>query len=146
MQSIYQFQKLELIIIILINYCKHFAFQFAWSNYSLISVMLTACLSMVAEMSWQLSSINDRKTLQVGNFRLDDRPNDKPNSVIKNGVKNLSLSFILNAISMLRLWQVPYKKSDAFLFEIFENICRAMKDYHVTKGKQTQEQVSFNLN
>ena len=36
---------------------------------------------MTEEMGWQLSAIDNKKTVQVGVFRLDDRPGKKPNKV-----------------------------------------------------------------
>ena len=86
-------------------------------------------------MSWQLSSIDDRKTLQVGDFRLDARRNNTPSTVSAH--TDVIKSHSQLPVPIISIAQLPYKKSDAFLFDILENICRAMSDYHVTKGKST---------
>ena len=115
---------------------------YARAKYTLV-LSVAACLCMTEEMGWQLSAIDNKKTVQVADFRLDDRPNQKPNKVWRHELRSVSWSetnIDLNVnmqtvdLSVSKHCQVQYKKSDMYLFEVLELICRAMSDFHVTVG------------
>ena len=42
---------------------------------------ILACMCMTEEMGWQLSAINEKKQVQVGDFRLDSDGTMKTNTV-----------------------------------------------------------------
>ena len=43
----------------------------------LLVCFVTACMAIVDEVTWEISQIDPRKTIQVGSFRIDSQGNQK---------------------------------------------------------------------
>ncbi|WAR00358.1 CNPY2-like protein [Mya arenaria] len=65
------------------------------------------CRAMVDEVSYTISKVDPKQTIQVGSFRVDSRGNQDT-------------------------YKKPYARSEAHLLEIFESLCERFKDYAET--------------
>uniref|UniRef100_A0A1I7ZUK4 DUF3456 domain-containing protein n=1 Tax=Steinernema glaseri TaxID=37863 RepID=A0A1I7ZUK4_9BILA len=74
-----------------------------------------ACMMLVNELEEGINSVDAKKTIQVGSFRVDGKGNQKG------------------------LNEVPFARSDVHLVELMDNVCEKSKDYvtavHPTTGK-----------
>uniref|UniRef100_A0A915CH63 DUF3456 domain-containing protein n=1 Tax=Parascaris univalens TaxID=6257 RepID=A0A915CH63_PARUN len=80
-----------------------------------------ACSLLVTELEANIASVDSRKTIQIGSFRVDPHGN-------QGGLN-----------------KVPFARSEAHIYELLDNICAKSKEYtlvvHPTTGKSVYRRV-----
>ncbi|VDM43464.1 unnamed protein product [Toxocara canis] len=79
------------------------------------SIRISACSLLVNELETGIASVDSKKKIQIGSFRVDPSGN-------QDGLN-----------------EVPYARSEAHIYELLDNICSKSRDYtlvvHPTTGK-----------
>jgi len=59
----------------------------------LICITTAACIALIDEMNWKVSSVDKKSTVQVGSFRIDSNGNQKLHEVSTFSLYALKLHF-----------------------------------------------------
>ncbi|GAB1610997.1 protein canopy homolog 2-like [Argonauta hians] len=100
--------KLPSVLLLLLLLLHQISLAAAKSNIE--EMQCAVCRALVGEIDYKINSVNPKKKIQVGSFRVDPDGNQNTR-------------------------EVPFARSELHLVEVMENLCESMKHYAETTNK-----------